>query len=190
MDSHASYGSKRPQDDFSGRAHDRGNKRSRFHDADRRPPASQGFPSDDNGGAGRGRGRGRTLPAWVTNSQQADSLGADRTVGDDAPARTAPPHDSRRSSVGLPPPSVESARGGGRGRARTMPAWMSQSQQPSGNPNEYSSQDARLAMDDRGGGRARDSGAGQYGGPPPMDDRGGGRGRGRGMTLPAWMTQN
>ena len=200
VDTHVPYGTKRAQDEYSARSFDRDRKRSRHRDVENRSLASQGFSSDDN--AGRGRGRGRTLPAWVTQSEQSDSLAPNRSGGYDAPALNISSQGSRPSNETFP--SMEASRGGGRGRTRTVPAWMSQSDQPSGTGDARMEQqyqpsngthDGPAAMDRRGG--DRNVGADQYGptygsriGHPSMDDGGSGRGRGRGMTLPAWMTKS
>ena len=74
---------------------------------------------------GNGRGLGRTLPAWMTS--QADS-GPQKQPSSGPPTRPSPP---RENSLDVPPrvggfSEPSTLQGTGRGKGRTLPAWMTQ----------------------------------------------------------------
>ena len=80
------------------------------------PPRGDTYSS---AGRGRGRGRDMNLPAWMTGSGSS---------GGDGPQAAGPntPYDSR-SAPPIQGGFVDPGAGGsGRGRGRTLPAWMTQ----------------------------------------------------------------
>jgi hypothetical protein len=110
------------------------------------------------------------LPAWMTKNNEG---------GIDPPAIPEPPRMGH--NIGGPSglsardlPVNASLQGTGRGRGRTLPAWMTQP-----NDNGPSSQGPALEP-------PRGPPPPSFGGESRNDLAGGGRGRGR--TLPAWMT--
>ena len=182
-------------------AYDGGNDMKR---ARQEPPPRNTEPMGEDGGMGRGRGRGRTLPAWMTN-QNADgpaSAGSESVV--QPPSRAPPPSNSfppRSSHYNEPPrhqstpPPLDAAvslQGTGRGRGRTMPAWMTRqgNDGPKGNdapPSHFPQRDGGFNDPVQNTAQAFPP---QNTGPAfaPQDALQG-SGRGRGRTLPAWMTQ-
>jgi hypothetical protein len=158
------------------------------------------------GGGGMGRGRGRTLPAWMTQQQQDNNNrppgdGPSSSSGDTtAPPKSDPPRGSRFNDPprNFPPPPGDSPaglQGTGRGRDRTLPAWMTQQQQSSNGPQ---GQQAPVRSQPEVIGAPpthapssnhppRASGFHEPSRDAPVALQGTGRGRGR--TLPAWMTQ-
>lgn len=163
------------QGDGRGGGERQGNKRPRQEFA----PAFEDSSLQSGGG---GRGRGRTLPSWITKDRNGNEP---QTVSLEPPPPQIPQHTNGGASLpprDLPPPA--SLQGTGRGRGRTLPAWMTQ-------PNDGP---AGQAVEPPRGPPPPSFGVGPPRGPPPAsfggdnrnDVSGGGRGRGR--TLPAWMT--
>ena len=108
---------------------------------------------------GRGRGRGRTMPAWMTQSQNANASGVNPESDQRDQSRPYYSSENDRGGQGGGGRNFPSSTGIGRGRERTLPAWQT------GATNSV--------RDDPSDGNQSGSA---------------GRGRGRGMTLPSWMT--
>jgi len=135
-----------------------GNDRGWAGNKRHRPEGLSESSAPDN--AGMGRGRGRTVPSWVAQGGDA-ALG----TNDSKPMSNPAP---RPAAAGVVQDLPVGAQASGRGRGRTLPAWMTQQQEAGSLPAQVPSP-----------------------APPPAfhapEAMGGGRGRGR--TLPAWMTQ-
>ncbi|KAL3934950.1 MAG: hypothetical protein SGBAC_009442 [Bacillariaceae sp.] len=93
------------------------------------------FADDGQGGGSGGmppRGRGRTLQTWMTNEGGPGGPADLPPPSENLP----PPSQSRGPPSGQPPPSFEEPPnlGGGRGRGRTLPAWMTRKNGGPGGP--------------------------------------------------------
>ena len=140
---------------------------------------------------GRGRGRDRTKPAWMTKQDALSKpVPADQNYSKTTPTTQVPvQQSSTRKSNAYDPSSLDSR---GRGRGRTLPAWMTK-QDASAVP-KLAQPDVRRASSHVGASNTRQhyndrissnlnsrSDAGSF--------QGRGRGRGKEQTLPAWMTK-
>lgn len=199
--------SKRPYEDES--LHRNGSKRTRHEPARQQGFGGRGPYQQDFAGCGRGPGRDHNRNQAFP-PPQSDGVGQVRGVrpGFD-PQSNAPPNVINNAPT---PPSQDlgGGRGGGRGRNKTLPAWLTQQdgpvaaappmERPRGGPSIEPDPRVGRPLDRGPGGGAPPMNYGPGGGGPPMNPapgsggpdlgpRGAGRGRGRGMTLPAWMTQ-
>jgi len=139
-----------------------------------------------SGGMGRGRGREKTLPAWMSRQESAAAdVGKVRDTNTstreekETPRKSPPNYSSmgnERSSRG---DMGSSGNGGGRGRERTTPAWMSNQQ----------ANNASSLVAGEGTQRQRDSTEVRQVSTNEMKGGVMSGGRGRERTMPSWMTK-
>jgi len=195
-------GDKPPSDRFNERGRRRNFEDGGSEDGELRP--AKRFRGPDNGNpqpsvinvstaplsaaeTGRGRGRGAHLnkPAWMTQTENAQS---GPTSAGAAAGATLQLNNSDLlnvlSSVNTPAPSVSTAGGVGRGRGRgtdNRPAWMTQAESTGTTANHATATETM-------NGRFAPPPSVQRNNPPP--EQAAGRGRGRGTdNRPAWMTR-
>ncbi len=143
------------------------------------PDSSSKFSSET---MARGRGRDRTKPAWMAKQQGLDAPNASTSAGQNQ-NYTSPPPQAPVLQVSA---SFDSR---GRGRGRTLPAWMTNKDSSANNPNVtnngLSLANKQYSSDRFSTNRNPGSDIGGFQG----SGQGAGRGRGRNQTLPAWMTK-
>jgi hypothetical protein len=187
---------KHPYEEESVHENRNDSKRTRYEPSQQQGFGGRGPCPQDFAGGGRGPGRNHNQAFPPPHGDGPGQVGGVGPRFD--PQSNAPPNVINNAP--LPPrQDIGGGRGGGRGRNMTLPAWVTQQNGPvaAAPPVERPRGGPLIEPDPRVGGRL-DRGPG--GGAPPMNHdpgsggpdlgpRGAGRGRGRGMTLPAWMTQ-
>jgi len=182
------YPNKKPCYDNSSksRAVSEGNNNSNSHGRIVNRSSSMPLP----GNMGRGRGRDKTIPAWMSRMQSAAADGGNvRGTATLMAEEKATSRNSRESYNSLGNESGPKAgtggieNGGGRGRDRTTPAWMTQKQPSNANSfvAEGGTKRRRDNEESRTDGSERGVSSGSVGGSV-------GSGRGRERTMPSWMT--
>ena len=169
---------------------------------DTRPNQNSAPVNFSGASTGLGRGRDRTTPAWMAKSKEAQSFSA--SAGQPNESKNSQnlqtSHNSNNMKNATFTPSSQDSRG--RGRGRTLPAWMTK-QDSSASVAKVNEPISRVSQErsrsrptstatipqrtsynrtsmDSGNFRGRGSGTGSVTG----------RGRGKDQTLPAWMTRN
>ena len=150
--------------------------------------------------AGRGRGRDRTLPAWMAKQDNASGMKGQKDLLGDSPAQIAQKALDTLNSIAPASSSVDSR---GRGRGRTLPAWMTNKdstgpiatstpiqhvQTSRGvNQSQHSKEPHRSSNSVNS---SKHSVASYNSSSAGFNGQNMGRGRGRDRTKPAWMTKS
>lgn len=151
------------------------------HEDDNRYKRSCNMDSSERTGESLGRGRGRTLPAWMSKDSQPGGL--PDNPGRETKERSAQPRPSDNINNFNSTLRNNESTSLGRGRNRTMPAWIAKESEPVGNTHAING--TREGRDNVERSRQSSSSRSMNGFDSAPQEA---RGRGKGRTLPAWMT--
>ena len=147
----------------------------------------------ESSSAGRGRGRDRTMPSWMSKQEQSNASDSVDRNGPGNAQIMATRQASRAPNTGGYDASAQESRG--RGRGRTLPAWMTN--QDSNSTISKAPEPSIRSSNAESDRRVSNNGQ-QYSQPMTVShipraamgsSQGLGRGRGKDQTLPAWMTK-